>query len=542
MNDQIPLLKRARSFDERHGSLLAALDWSYDLLDDTERSLLLGMSVFLAPFTLEDAAAMVDNPDAEDDFARLVEVSLVQPPDSSNRYRLLEPIRQYSQHRLSASGNLSTVRLRHSEWIEAAAAAADPYAISPESTKTRAWIFERRDEILAAVAFALASNNPDQAVGIISGFGLELKRMNVEEPFVSPAEEAVQHPEATRDSDFTTACAHTAFYLSDRGRWDEAIAILEDGISAAEQNGDLVSLADAKQRMATIIGRGDIVPEIFELIEEANEIAALGESDYQDYWSYNHSLFLLFAARDAEAEEVIERARDRWEQRFGVPYYFYYQLVAGIRQNEGDLEAALDIYTRAGELEEAERLHGNAADAWDEAGMLASDLGLSIRLADIVERRRRISELTGLQMFVPLEMRSALDSEDYQGVFALARDWFGVSHFGMHTEDLTISRNMKFTINGSASRRPAIFGILRPVAVALYETDRSDEACRIAASIPRLIQDSPFRYWKEIREEAHWQTLTDACVARGETHEPMSLEEVFNYTKNIVMSTPNPAQ
>jgi predicted ATPase/tetratricopeptide (TPR) repeat protein len=540
MNDQIPLLKRARTFDERHGSMLAALDWSYNLLDEAERSMLLGISAFLTPFTFEDATAMVDTPDAEDDIARLVEVSLVQRADSSNRYRLLEPIRQYAMHRLSVSGNLDAVRLRHADWIETAAAAAEPYGIAPQSAKTRAWIFEKRVEILAAVAFAHESDNPDQAVGITCGFGLELRHLSVEEPFVAIAVAAVRHPEATRDSDFTTACAHTAAYLSDRGRWDEAIAILEDGISVAEEHNDVVSLADAKQRMATIVGRGDHVPETLELIDEANELAALGESDHQEYWAYNHGKSLLFVAREADAVEVIERARDRWEQRFGVPYYAYYDLVAEVRQHEGDLETALDLYSQAGELVEAEQLYQLAADLWDEAGMLASDLGLSNRLADAVQRRRRISELTGLRLYLPLEIRFALGSEDYLHVFALARDWFGVFQAGTD-EDLIVSRNEKFTIHGSTNRRPAIFGILRSLAVVLYETDRRDEACRIATSIPRLIQDSPFRYWREYREEALWRTLTDACVTRGETHQPMSLEEVFSYTKNLVMNTPTPA-
>ena len=51
-------LELGHATDERHGSLRAAIDWSYHLLDDEQRELLRAVSVFAAPFGLDAAVAV----------------------------------------------------------------------------------------------------------------------------------------------------------------------------------------------------------------------------------------------------------------------------------------------------------------------------------------------------------------------------------------------------------------------------------------------------------------------------------------------------
>ena len=51
IGSQISLLRRRRSLDDRHGSLSAALDWSYDLLSSDEKAVLRAVSVYRTPFT-----------------------------------------------------------------------------------------------------------------------------------------------------------------------------------------------------------------------------------------------------------------------------------------------------------------------------------------------------------------------------------------------------------------------------------------------------------------------------------------------------------
>jgi predicted ATPase/DNA-binding SARP family transcriptional activator len=103
----------------RHRTLRAAMDWSYELLSDEERTLLDRLSVFAGGFTLDTAAAValagLDSP-AVDLVGRLVDASLVVPEerDEGMRYRLLETVRQYAAERLEGRGESAVIRSAHS--------------------------------------------------------------------------------------------------------------------------------------------------------------------------------------------------------------------------------------------------------------------------------------------------------------------------------------------------------------------------------------------------------------------------------------------
>jgi non-specific serine/threonine protein kinase len=107
----------------RHRTLRAAMDWSFDLLTDTERALFIRLSAFSGSFGLEAAervcaGGIVDEGEVLELLSRLVDRSLVQPEDTPGeaRYRLLDTIQQYAQDRLVEDDPGGTVRARHRQW------------------------------------------------------------------------------------------------------------------------------------------------------------------------------------------------------------------------------------------------------------------------------------------------------------------------------------------------------------------------------------------------------------------------------------------
>jgi non-specific serine/threonine protein kinase len=107
----------------RHRSLWAAIDWSYDLLTDTDRVLFQRLSVFRGGFGLDGAAAVAGAPDVLVGLSRLVDKSLVVSLATSGtpRYRLLETLREHALARLRDSGEEDAVRERHAAWYLAVA-------------------------------------------------------------------------------------------------------------------------------------------------------------------------------------------------------------------------------------------------------------------------------------------------------------------------------------------------------------------------------------------------------------------------------------
>src|SRR5262249_41289423 len=103
LDDRFRLLTGgSRTALPRHQTLRAAIDWSYDLLAEPERTLLRRLSVFAGGWTLEAAEAVCADENLAADavlelLAHLVDKSLVLVEESGEgevRYRLLETMRQ----------------------------------------------------------------------------------------------------------------------------------------------------------------------------------------------------------------------------------------------------------------------------------------------------------------------------------------------------------------------------------------------------------------------------------------------------------------
>jgi DNA-binding CsgD family transcriptional regulator len=111
----------ARTSLPRQRTLVASVDWSYDLLDDTEQTVLRRLGAFVGGFGLDAAETVCadDHLDAYgvlDVLTRLVDKSLVQLDDTTGRYGLLETVRHYVLDRATALGELSDIRGRHLSW------------------------------------------------------------------------------------------------------------------------------------------------------------------------------------------------------------------------------------------------------------------------------------------------------------------------------------------------------------------------------------------------------------------------------------------
>ncbi len=124
----------SRAALERHRTLRAAIDWSYNLLSEQERLLLLRLSVFAGGCTLEAVEAVCSGEGlAEEDMldllTRLVNKSMVlvdRQPGKELRYRLLETIRQYAAEKLYELGESEPLHSRHLDYFLRLAEEVEP--------------------------------------------------------------------------------------------------------------------------------------------------------------------------------------------------------------------------------------------------------------------------------------------------------------------------------------------------------------------------------------------------------------------------------
>jgi len=156
----------------RQQTLRATLDWSHELLSETERVVLRRLAVFAGVFTLEAASAVAASADVPaqevvDCVANLVAKSLLSTDVAGAivHYRLLETTRAYAREKLIESGELERFARRHAEYHRALFERADA---EWETRPTAEWLAAYRpqiDNLRAALDWAFSPGG-DATVGV----------------------------------------------------------------------------------------------------------------------------------------------------------------------------------------------------------------------------------------------------------------------------------------------------------------------------------------------------------------------------------------
>jgi predicted ATPase/DNA-binding CsgD family transcriptional regulator len=115
----------------RHSSLRASLDWSYRLLDETERALIRRLAVFSGGFTAEAAHGVTAPAESVTHVRGLLRalerkgLLVPAPAGAPERWRLLSTVAKYAGEELTSAGESDELADRHLSWFQTWAAQAD---------------------------------------------------------------------------------------------------------------------------------------------------------------------------------------------------------------------------------------------------------------------------------------------------------------------------------------------------------------------------------------------------------------------------------
>jgi predicted ATPase len=173
LRDRFALLTRGRRTAlPRQRTLRATLDWSYELLPETERRLLRRLSVFAGGFTVDSAAAVMtdaglDAATVTDCVANLVRKSLIalDPTSGATRGTLLETIRAYALAKLAESDESDDAQRRHAAFFRDLFAPQARGARSSLSDEDPARRVREIDNVRAALDWSFSPGG-DRAIGV----------------------------------------------------------------------------------------------------------------------------------------------------------------------------------------------------------------------------------------------------------------------------------------------------------------------------------------------------------------------------------------
>jgi predicted ATPase/DNA-binding winged helix-turn-helix (wHTH) protein len=172
LTDRFALLTAGRRTAlPRHQTLRAALDWSYDLLPETEQLLLRGLAIFPGGFTVDAAVAVMKDIIADPSavtagIANLVAKSLIAPRlEAASRWRMFETICAYALEKLAGRGEYPGAARRHAEYFRDLIAPVAESSTDLSSADDLARCDRELDNVRAALDWSFSPEG-DATIGV----------------------------------------------------------------------------------------------------------------------------------------------------------------------------------------------------------------------------------------------------------------------------------------------------------------------------------------------------------------------------------------
>ena len=158
---------RARDLPARQQTLRGAIDWSYDLLDASEKQLFMRLGVFVGARSLPAIEAVCDidgdlAAEPLEGLASLVDKSLLRQREGVDRepaFFMLTTIQEYALERLTLDGNLPLLRRRHAYFFANLAETAEQRLQGAEQEAWLDLLEQQHGNLRAALAWALESGD-----------------------------------------------------------------------------------------------------------------------------------------------------------------------------------------------------------------------------------------------------------------------------------------------------------------------------------------------------------------------------------------------
>jgi non-specific serine/threonine protein kinase len=304
----------------RQRTLEATVDWSYDLLSDTERRLLCELSVFPGGWSLEAAEDIcsgdgIEKDDMLDLLSHLVDKSLVVVEDAAaggRRYRFLETVRQYGRDRLQRSGGTERVRNRHLAFFFDHARRAEPELIGLRQAAWLRALHLEYDNLRAALDWSMSSaESPAQgslaldAAAALAWFWVKRGFLGEGRQWLGRAVEIAPGSSPSIRARAYIGLTNIAYF---QGDFAGAAAYATSSVALGQEAGDLFSVAFGLGLQTLVAAEAGDIATAMRLAGEARAAAsAIGNT-----WTEGPALYFLgnLAIRNGDLDE----ASRLWEE------------------------------------------------------------------------------------------------------------------------------------------------------------------------------------------------------------------------------------
>jgi non-specific serine/threonine protein kinase len=307
---------------ERQRTLFNAIAWSYDLLNEAERTVFRALGAFAGETPLEAIEAVCEGlrVDVLTPLAGLVDKNLLlRVGNGETRFRMLETIHEFAEERLELTGEADAVRRRHAAWFLSLAQRAERFIWSEHQNVWFDRVERAHDNIRAALTWCLSG--PDEETGVL--LAASMHRFWFARGYIREGRRWCQIAASKQQVSArgrALALRNLAFFLAYQGEADQAARLAEQAVGLARSVGEpslmawiLLGLAQATDAVGDFERSERLYGEMLDMARQAGDetmaIRALGQIGNT----------LLVRGDNARARAVLEEAlslarpiHDKW--------------------------------------------------------------------------------------------------------------------------------------------------------------------------------------------------------------------------------------
>ncbi|MDX1449120.1 MAG: adenylate/guanylate cyclase domain-containing protein, partial [Acidimicrobiia bacterium] len=348
----------------RQRTLAATIDWSYDLLKPSEQAMFRRLSVFTGGFDLPAAEAVcsgdgVDEWEVVDHLDSLVDKSLVVPirsGDTRTRFRMLEPVRQYAQERLSDTAEPVRFRKAHAAYFVTLAGEMAPGMRTSEINATLQRLRLEYDNIRSALATLVETGDIDAHLELVFDLFSFWMHTGLSMEGIDLALEGLRAADEGTDRTRLVKAWWTTSILAAELTMPEGIQFAREGLEVARAAGDPNLMGRMELALGATIRHATTDPEYLEHLVEGRRLLEEHPEPawWVPRWDFGFTQLLLAAylpADDGRVAEHINAALEVFDELGDIAIlgatlndaagYFYFS---------GDPERGLEMNRRACEI------------------------------------------------------------------------------------------------------------------------------------------------------------------------------------------------
>ncbi|WP_309707259.1 tetratricopeptide repeat protein [Armatimonas sp.] len=285
---------------ERHRTLRATIDWSFEVLRREEQQLLTQLSVFAGPFSTDDAEAVCGGMEVLEGLLVLRESSLLSSAQREDqreaRFVLLESLRVYATERLAEQPELQvSTQTRHARHFLTLA----EVQLAQFNTPTEAQALRRLDLLAANLREALEVAPPELAPRLALALARPLQRRGFFTEAIAPLERGLA---AHRLPELVWERAGLHF---DLGTYDDATRLAEEARQLYLAIGEVVGEARSENLLGQIVYKEKRWSAARALLQQASERLAPTEATLEQAIAKNNLALVELEDPDGDSERAI---------------------------------------------------------------------------------------------------------------------------------------------------------------------------------------------------------------------------------------------